>query len=313
MASILRLSPITHLQSGLRHSTSRRLHHRPPRCEGRSPSDGGSKSENAVLRVAWYGSELLGIAASFFRSSSPTADPANEASNDSFRSLAGREQVAEAIKVDFARSYFVTGNLTLEAYEDDCEFADPAGSFRGLRRFKRNCSNFGSLLETSNMKLTKWEDFEDKSIGHWRFSCIMSFPWRPILSDGLTCHTRLIRCGSPVNDCPCVLCLRWPACKSNAQFVRMQKKDYELDLAYKATEKLLSGALPSVMSSKKNNESFPNEAEAATMEEHQRQQAQVEKHVKTKQDAFDQYMDRLLKRAKEMATNASKKRNYQEL
>lgn len=74
------------------------------------------------------------------------------------------------------------GNLTLEAYEDDCEFADPAGSFRGLRRFKRNCTNFGSLLEKSSMKLTKWDDFEDKSIGHWRFSCIMSFPWRPILS-----------------------------------------------------------------------------------------------------------------------------------
>ncbi|KAL5647681.1 hypothetical protein ACJX0J_042036, partial [Zea mays] len=22
----------------------------------------------------------------------------------------------------------------------------------------------------------------DKSIGHWRFSCVMWFPWRPILS-----------------------------------------------------------------------------------------------------------------------------------
>ncbi|KAI4965870.1 hypothetical protein ZWY2020_047972 [Hordeum vulgare] len=32
------------------------------------------------------------------------------------------------------------------------------------------------------MKLTKWEDLEEKSIGHWRFSCVMSFPWRPILS-----------------------------------------------------------------------------------------------------------------------------------
>lgn len=52
------------------------------------------------------------------------------------------------------------GNLTLDAYEEDCEFADPAGSFRGLRRFKRNCTNFGSLLEKSNMKLMKWEDFE---------------------------------------------------------------------------------------------------------------------------------------------------------
>lgn len=56
------------------------------------------------------------------------------------------------------------GNLTLKAYEDDCEFADPAGSFRGLNRFKRNCSNFGSLLEKSSMNLMKWEDHEVKFV-----------------------------------------------------------------------------------------------------------------------------------------------------
>lgn len=56
--------------------------------------------------------------------------------------------------------FFLVGNLTVDAYEEDCEFADPAGSFRGLSRFKRNCTNFGSLLVKSNMKLTKWEDFE---------------------------------------------------------------------------------------------------------------------------------------------------------
>lgn len=55
---------------------------------------------------------------------------------------------------------FKSGQLTLDAYEEDCEFADPAGSFKGLPRFKRNCTNFGSLIEKSNMKLMKWEDFE---------------------------------------------------------------------------------------------------------------------------------------------------------
>ncbi|RHN59896.1 putative NTF2-like domain-containing protein [Medicago truncatula] len=76
----------------------------------------------------------------------------------------------------------VAGDPTLNSYEEDCEFADPAGSFKGLQRFKRNCTNFGSLLEKSTMNLMKWEDFEDKGIGHWRFSCILSFPWKPILS-----------------------------------------------------------------------------------------------------------------------------------
>ncbi|XP_028556435.1 uncharacterized protein LOC110111168 isoform X3 [Dendrobium catenatum] len=145
-----------------------------------SPGDGGSKSENAVLRVAWYGSELLGIAASFFRPT-PLQEELSKVSDDELGIL-DRGRVVEAIKDDFRRSYFVTGNLTLSAYNEDCEFADPAGSFRGLRRFKRNCSNFGSLLEKSNMELMKWEECEDKGIGHWRFSCVMSFPWRPILS-----------------------------------------------------------------------------------------------------------------------------------
>lgn len=50
--------------------------------------------------------------------------------------------------------------MTPAVYEDKCEFADPAGSFKGLARFKRNCTNFGSLIEKSNMKLMKWENFE---------------------------------------------------------------------------------------------------------------------------------------------------------
>ncbi|KAF0891445.1 hypothetical protein E2562_009867 [Oryza meyeriana var. granulata] len=170
------------LRRPLLHSPRRfQLHAQKPA----SPDAGNetsSSSENAVLKAAWYGSELLGVAASFFRPSQPPKDGDAGAAEEGASEPQGRAQVAEAIKDDFARSYFVTGNLTLKAYEDNCEFADPAGSFRGLQRFKRNCTNFGSLLEKSNMKLTKWEDLEDKSIGHWRFSCVMSFPWRPILS-----------------------------------------------------------------------------------------------------------------------------------
>ncbi|PHU09661.1 hypothetical protein BC332_21521 [Capsicum chinense] len=147
-------------------------------------SQESSESDNLLLKMAWYGSEFLGIAASFFRSPTSTeASPEGSlelAADES--GLVDRALVVDTIKDDFQRSYFVTGNLTLNAYEENCEFADPAGSFKGLSRFKRNCTNFGYLVETSDMKLMKWEDFEDKAIGHWRFSCILSFPWKPILS-----------------------------------------------------------------------------------------------------------------------------------
>ncbi|XP_062090393.1 uncharacterized protein LOC133796761 [Humulus lupulus] len=154
------------------------------RCAGENPpSNSATEPENALLKVAWNASELLGIATSFFRS--PINAEAGEVALELARDASGlvdRAVIVKAIKDDFERSYFVTGNLTLDAYEEDCEFADPASSFKGLRRFKRNCTNFGSLLERSKMKLMKWEDFEDKGIGHWRFSCVLSFPWKPILS-----------------------------------------------------------------------------------------------------------------------------------
>ncbi|RLM74242.1 uncharacterized protein C2845_PM15G19350 [Panicum miliaceum] len=88
-----------------------------------------SRSENAVLKAAWYGSELLGIAASLLRPapSSPEGDAAGDAEGGEAEAL-DRPGVVEAIKEDFARSYFVTGNLTLRAYEEDCEFADPAAT-----------------------------------------------------------------------------------------------------------------------------------------------------------------------------------------
>lgn len=75
----------------------------------------------------------------------------------------------------FGSLLVIAGNLTLRAYEEDCEFADPAGSFRGLGRFKRNCTNFGSLLEKSDMKLTKWEDLQVRLL-HFACSSIEQQP-----------------------------------------------------------------------------------------------------------------------------------------
>ncbi|KAL5727442.1 hypothetical protein ACHQM5_000638 [Ranunculus cassubicifolius] len=148
----------------------------------RTAKEGPDSDKNALIKLAWYSSELLGIAASFFRSPATASSSPKRNLIEQETAILDRKQIMESIKDDFQRSYFITGDLTLAAYEEDCEFADPAASFKGLQRFKRNCTNFGSLIEKSNMKLTKWEEFEDKGIGHWTFSCVMVFPWRPILS-----------------------------------------------------------------------------------------------------------------------------------
>lgn len=118
MVSVLRLSPgprVPHARCG----ASRR-----PVCcrrgagglrsqgkEAEGGDEGGSRSENAVLKAAWYGSEMLGIAASFLRPSSERLRQREEQPlvGEGELGLPGRERVVEAIKEDFQRSYFVTG------------------------------------------------------------------------------------------------------------------------------------------------------------------------------------------------------------
>ncbi|CAN1801701.1 hypothetical protein LINPERHAP1_LOCUS23077, partial [Linum perenne] len=102
-----------------------------------------------ILKVAWYVSDLLGVASSIFRSPSMIKSPRNISLNlptDGSASL-DRSTVVQTIKEDFRRSYFVTAsdsdvsrNLTPNVYEENYEFADPVGSFKGLRCFMRKSS-----------------------------------------------------------------------------------------------------------------------------------------------------------------------------
>ncbi len=42
-----------------------------------------------------------------------------------------RAEVIASLKEDYNNNYFVSGTGAMEAYEPDCEFADPFASFRG--------------------------------------------------------------------------------------------------------------------------------------------------------------------------------------
>lgn len=106
----------------------------------RTGTPSGSESDNVILKAAWYGSEALGIAASFFRPPSPEADAGAADDGASESQPVGRAQVAEAIKDDFARSYFVTGQELSSTRLYYCTFAVCLRSYcrephaRGVRR-----------------------------------------------------------------------------------------------------------------------------------------------------------------------------------
>ncbi|MCO5611824.1 hypothetical protein L7F22_066083 [Adiantum nelumboides] len=89
--------------------------------------------------------------------------------------------VVEPIIDDYDKGYFVTRNVSSGVYVEDCKCADPPGSFKSMKCFNINCSYFGSLLENFDVKLVKSKESHDKFVAYWSFSCVLKFPWRPIL------------------------------------------------------------------------------------------------------------------------------------
>ena len=66
-----------------------------------------------------------------------------------------RAEVIASLREDYNNNYFVSGTGSMEAYEPDCEFADPFASFRGTQRFKKNVGNLGGLAYV----LISWQTF----------------------------------------------------------------------------------------------------------------------------------------------------------
>lgn len=101
------------------------------RCSGKNSGSNSSSidqkpgPENAVLKAAWYSSELLGIVASFFRQ--PVANESAkeeleiDLSSDGFGAV-DRSLVAETIRQDYGKSYFVTGTCLIPSMAKSSEW-----------------------------------------------------------------------------------------------------------------------------------------------------------------------------------------------
>eukprot|EP00897_Mesotaenium_endlicherianum_P009765 jgi/Mesen1/8817/ME000053S08226 len=131
-----------------------------------------------LTKLAWYGSEAFGKVVSVFKSK----EDGNDGIEDEFGETVSRDVALDALRQDYDRSYFVTGQMSMGLYEVDCEFADPFVSFKGRQRFKQNVSNLGSFMEEVSLKILDWQVYEDKVLTKWRFSCVLGLPWRPILA-----------------------------------------------------------------------------------------------------------------------------------
>lgn len=114
--------------------------------------------------------------------------------NDQRKSTA---EMSEIIKKEYANIFWVTGEMDLSLWEDNCTFSDPFSSFGGsgsTLRFKRNADALGSLVVNATIKLTSLDIVTNKDKGDvvkigWIFSSFLNFPWKPILgAAGETSH-----------------------------------------------------------------------------------------------------------------------------
>lgn len=79
-----------------------------------------------------YGSELFGNIIGIGK----TKDQQAKGEKRSASPVLAREEAVARLKMDFDRFYFVTGQMDLDLYEEDCTFADPFVAFQGRQRFK---------------------------------------------------------------------------------------------------------------------------------------------------------------------------------
>lgn len=152
------------------------------RASDERPDAGAS----AIERAAWFGAETLGRALEGGRARDGRADAVDVESNDR---PVDRASAIASIRRDYETEYFVSGRGAMAAYADDCEFADPFASFRGVDRFKRNVSNLGGMMRDVDLRITSFEETTEGLQTEWKFSCVLDLPWRPMLAaSGGTTH-----------------------------------------------------------------------------------------------------------------------------
>ncbi|KAH7306330.1 hypothetical protein KP509_22G006900 [Ceratopteris richardii] len=93
----------------------------------------------------------------------------------------------DVLKRDYGRAYFLTGEFTRSLYAEDCYFADPTISFKGIDLYEQNLKLLIPFLEEPALTLFSMDKDpgEDSCVrASWQLRTRLRLPWRPIISVG---------------------------------------------------------------------------------------------------------------------------------
>jgi hypothetical protein len=90
------------------------------------------KTKEPLLKLSWYAAEMFGkIFAPANNQNSSRQESVNGDDIDLQSPPSSLKEAIKRIELDNARSYFLSGNVDVMAYDTDCIFADPFVSFTG--------------------------------------------------------------------------------------------------------------------------------------------------------------------------------------
>lgn len=136
-----------------------------------------------LLKAVWSATEVLGNVAATI--SGGTKDGLSEVEVPPERTALSPDEALRALREEYEKEYFLSGEVDLSLYEDDCVFADPFASFKGKERFKNNLSNLGLFILDSQAKLLALDVLQSDPLvikSRVMVKLQLNLPWKPVLA-----------------------------------------------------------------------------------------------------------------------------------
>ena len=140
---------------------------------------GGTKKESTridpLIKAPWYAVEAFG---KVFGSTAT----GNESSPSTDQPPSSVAETLRRIQKDNEREYFLSGDLDLLIYAEDCTFSDPFVSFQGRDRFVANLKNLSSFVPNYSAKPLSYDVDGNSVTTKFMVKLQLNLPWKPVLA-----------------------------------------------------------------------------------------------------------------------------------
>ena len=139
--------------------------------------DGAKNNAKPFTKPYWYAVEAFG---NVFGSPSTSNEDAIVTVTD--RPPTSVAETLQRIQKDNEREYFVSGDLDVLIYAEDCTFSDPFVSFQGRDRFVANLKNLSAFITSYSAKTLNYDVNGNSVTTKFMVKLKLNLPWNPVLA-----------------------------------------------------------------------------------------------------------------------------------